>query len=932
MDRDIRLGLYAMENEEALDELMEDFLAHEGRSLASGRYPLGSGKTPYERERNFRTTYASLVQKGWKETEIAKHFGFKSTSDLRARVAKSKEEVIAYEVHKAWKLKNKGLSITAISQEMYHDKSHESTVRNRLKQAMAPKETALRNTAEMLKKELEKHPYLQVGEGVELYLGDGITSTRLNNALSLLVQDGYSVHSTIQVEQLGTLPGQKTTVKVLTKGGVTDKEVYDHLGEVEIPGSRTDDGGLTYKEIKPPESISSDRVYIRYAEDGGVDKDGVIELRPGVKDLSLGGASYAQSRIAVDGTHYLKGMAMYGIDIPEGYDVVFNTNKHRGTPKMDVLKPMQDDPANPFGASIIGDEKLILARQRDWTDDEGNVHQSAVNIVNEEGKWSTWSKTISAQMLSKQPPALAKQQLDLTYQLKRQEFEDIMALTNPVVKRKLLEEFAESCDSAAVHMKAHGFPGQTSRVILPMTELPENQVYAPGYPNGTEVVLIRFPHASIKEIPSLIVNNDIPAAKKIFERPPLDAICINPKVATQLSGADFDGDTVLVIPNNEGHIKHEKYFRDLIGYDPKEAYPGYDGMKKMTKQQRGREMGVVTNLITDMTVQGAPEEDLVRAIKHSMVVIDAYKHGLDWRRSERENGILELKKRYQDRGDGRFGGAGTLISKATSEEREPWHKQWNYQKNSIDPETGEKIYNYGTEYDRTYYKKTKDGWKPVERTLKNTKMGAAEDARDLISPYNTAIERVYANYANGMKALANEARKAWLTIPHMKQDAAAKDLYMAERISLSEKLKAAKMNKPLERKAQILANLAVGQYLYEHPEVKNDGDTVKKLKGRTLQQKRDVVGASKNMVTFTPREWEAVQAGAVSENMFKALLDNAKTDHVKQLATPRRQRAALTPGQKSNILRMVKMHFDYSDIAEQLGVSVSQITNLIKEQ
>ena len=54
--------------------------------------------------------------------------------------------------------------------------------------------------------------------------------------------------------------------------------------------------------------------------------------RRGVADLDLGDSHYAQVRILVDGTHYLKGMAMYSDDMPDGADIVFNTNKHTGTP------------------------------------------------------------------------------------------------------------------------------------------------------------------------------------------------------------------------------------------------------------------------------------------------------------------------------------------------------------------------------------------------------------------------------------------------------------------------------------------------------------------------------------------------------------------------------------------------------------------------
>ena len=107
-----------------------------------------------------------------------------------------------------------------------------------------------------------------------------------------------------------------------------------------------------------PESLDSSRLAIRYSEDGGSDKDGVIEIRRGVKDLDLGDSHYAQVRILVDGDHYLKGMAMYSDDLPEGTDILFNTNKSKDTPVDKVLKEVKRNAdgsinqENPFGSLI----------------------------------------------------------------------------------------------------------------------------------------------------------------------------------------------------------------------------------------------------------------------------------------------------------------------------------------------------------------------------------------------------------------------------------------------------------------------------------------------------------------------------------------------------------------------------------------------------
>lgn len=166
---------------------------------------------------------------------------------------------------------------------------------------------------------------------------------------------------------------------------------------------------------------------------------------------------------------------------------------------------------------------------------------------------------------------------------------------------------------------------------------------------------------------------------------PTDAVAINPAAAQQMSGADFDGDSALVIPaNNVGgkvRIKTEKQFEALKGFDTDEYKlpvnadgEALEPKKVLGEQQKQKQMGVVSNLITDMTLKGAPEDHMVRAIKHSMVIIDATKHKLDWKKSEQDNNIDELKRLYQkridpDTGEEKYGGAGTIVSRAKSKKK-----------------------------------------------------------------------------------------------------------------------------------------------------------------------------------------------------------------------------------------------------------------------
>ena len=85
-----------------------------------------------------------------------------------------------------------------------------------------------------------------------------------------------------------------------------------------------------------------------------------------------------------------------------------------------------------------------------------------------------------------------------------------MDIPNPTLKRQLLDSFADECDSAAVHLKGAALPRQGCYTILPVGSLGDNEVYAPNYKNGEEVILVRYPHAGTFEIPKLRVNNNNP--------------------------------------------------------------------------------------------------------------------------------------------------------------------------------------------------------------------------------------------------------------------------------------------------------------------------------------------------------------------------------------------------------------------------------------
>lgn len=901
---------------------MTDELMHYGTKRHSGRYPYGSGENPYQHELDFLGRINDLKNQGLTETEIAKALGLSSTTELRAKKAIAKNDIQKYNLEMCRKLKDKGYSNVAIGERLGVP---ESTVRNWLDETAKQKNEVLNNVADTLESAVKSKGLIDIGAGVERELG--VSDVKLKTAVAMLKEKGYNQYE-IYIDQLGT-NNQKTTIKVLAPPDMTYAEAFKSRYDISSVNQYSEDGGYTFTSIEKPRSIDSDRVRIRYNEEGGVDKDGVIELRRGVDELSLGSAQYAQVRIAVDGTHYLKGMAMYSDDMPDGVDIVFNTNKHVGTDKMKVLKEMKTESENPFGSTVV---------QRHYTDADGNTQLSALNIVgtNEgdmhvEGSWGNWSKSLASQMLSKQSLSLAKRQLKLTLDEQKEQFEEIKSLTNPEVKKHYLQEFADSCDAAAVDLKAMALPRQSCKVILPITDMKDTEVYAPTYRNGEKVCLIRYPHGGIFEIPELTVNNKQKTANSVMHNAK-DAIGISSKVAERLSGADFDGDTVIVIPvNDKVKINTSKPLEGLKNFDPKESYPYHEGMKVMSEKTKQRQMGEVSNLITDMTLQGASSSEIARAVRHSMVVIDAVKHKLDYTQSRIDNGIDELRDKYQG-----GGGASTLISMAKSQARVPVRKEiTNPARMTADQlkdyEAGKKVYDEtGESYTKTTVNK-KTGvvtTKEVVRTQTVPRMSVTDDARTLSS--GTPMEEAYADYANGMKALANAARKEYIATPSTHYSPTAKKQYAEEVSSLNAKLNSALLNAPKERQAQLIANSRVEAKKKANPELKDDKDHLRKIKGQELQIARAQVGAQKQRITPTEKEWEAIQAGAISSNKLQQILANSDKKTLRSFAMPK-ARKSLSNAQINLAKSMENSGYTLADIADRLGVSTSTVSTILNE-
>lgn len=931
-----------------------DFIIHYGTPRHSGRYPWGSG-AKYQRSLNFASMVQQLRKEGLSDEEIAKRLKVKNVPELKLRYSIARNENRASDRARAIALRDKGYGPSEIGRIMGRN---ESSIRKLLDDETAIRWEATKNASQVIKDSIESNGngFVDIGAGVSNRLD--ISNERLKAAVVMLEDEGYVKHN-VRIQQQGT--GKFTNTIVLAKPDLTYGDVLRTISEkkdgLQPPLYYAEDGEM--KKLEPPVSVDSSRIYIRYAEDGGDQKDGLIELRRGPEDISLHNAHYAQVRIAVDNSHYLKGMAMHSDNIPDGYDIVFNTSKkHIDNPgKLDVLKPLKDATqnvdGNPFGASIRVDDELILA-QRHYIGADGKKHLSALNIVSEEGNWEKWNKNLASQFLSKQPLELAKRQLDFSVADKKQEYMDIMNLTNPVVKRKLLEDFANNCDSAAVHLKAAALPRQKSQVILPFTELKDNEIYAPNFDNGEKVVLIRYPHGGKFEIPELVVNNNVKSVKAVLGADIRDAVGINANVAKRLSGADFDGDTVVVIPNNSGAIKTQAPLAALKDFDPHEEYRGYEGMRVLPKKQVGKEMGKISNLITDMTLKGATDDELARAVKHSMVVIDAHKHKLDYKASEERNGIAALKEKYQNKGNGKYGGASTLISRAKADARiDERTKLYSLYEENEDGTKGRKLVDNGIWVDTG-----EKAWKPTNRTYekvrkkevidketgevktivenqgikkyqtKTTRMDIAKDARELLSSQTNPLqmELLYANYANAMKAMGNEARKSILATGKQKRSPSAAKAYAKEVSSLKIKLNTSMKNAPLERSAQALAGAWNKAIKNEHPDM--DDDDIKKMKSDNLKRARHRVGAEKSNIDITPKEWEAIQAGAISDGMLMQILTRADMDKVREYATPRQQ-AGLSNSQKSLATSMLNSGYTRKEVADRLGVSTSTLSNYL---
>lgn len=904
----------------------EQDLMHYGVLRKSGRYPWGSGKTQYARNRGFLDYVKDLEDKGLTQKEIADGLLMHdpdnkvSIANLRDAKTVALNQNKLDDIHQIEKLREKGVSNPEIARIM--GKPGESSIRALSAPGVKEKIERKFATTKMLQEQVEKHGVIDVGRGVEAHLN--ISAEQLRTSVGQLREQGYEYHL---VGQPQAATPNDTQRKVLALPGITQNEVWRNRSTmIKQIDMVTGDDGASWVPKKRHELVSIDpsRVHAVFKEDGGDKADGMIYVRPGVPDVSIGKNAYAQVRVKIGEDHFLKGMAMYKEGLPKGKDIEFHSAKEKTSDNLDNFKKLtKENKDYPFDGAIAHPQII----------DEGKPTErvvSAMNLVNKEGDWKKWSRSISAQALSKQAPSLAKEQLDITYKARKKDYDEIMALTNPVVKAKLLEAYADATDKSAVHLKAAGLERQNWHVILPVNSMKPNEIYAPKYNNGETVVLIRYPHGGTFEIPELKVNNRHKEAKELLGPDPKDAVGIHHSVAERLSGADFDGDTVLVIPNNSRQIKTTPALAALKGFDPKALYKLPHGVKFSGNKQQ--EMGKVSNLITDMTLLGASHEEIARAVKHSMVVIDAEKHDLDHKKSYQDFGIAKLKAKYQGVTDrGTLRGASTIISRAGAEVHQNQMKPRPYgQGGPINKETGALEF-VPTNRTRAERKKvTVNGEKvwvetgnrvPLQETHK--RLAVEKDANVLVSVAGKRVEKIYAEHSNKLKDLANQARLSMIRQPNMVRNPSATKAYAKQVESLNSKLVLAKQNAPRERQAQALAEAMISAQKADNPDLNKS--QLKKIRFQAITEARNRLGVERKPIEIDKDEWAAIQAGAISKSHLSQILDKADLEIVKQHATPR----SVPIMSRADIARAHQMlgsgRYTRAEVAKALGVSVSTL-------
>lgn len=237
----------------------------------SGRYPLGSGENPFQRPKTFLDNVKKLEGSGLKGKALAEALGL-TTTQLRAYKAIAKAESRAADETKAQQYKDDGLSNVKIGLEMG---INESSVRALLNPSAKARNDILRNTAEMIREQISKHEVIDIGAGVNVHLD--MSKEKLATAVAMLEAEGYK-KKYFKVAQLGT--EFDTSHKTLVGPDFDDKADYHRIAQnldlIKQMDVYSQDAGKTFERIKPPKSLSPDRITILYGSEGGADRDGQV--------------------------------------------------------------------------------------------------------------------------------------------------------------------------------------------------------------------------------------------------------------------------------------------------------------------------------------------------------------------------------------------------------------------------------------------------------------------------------------------------------------------------------------------------------------------------------------------------------------------------------------------------------------------------------
>ena len=140
--------------------------------------------------------------------------------------------------------------------------------------------------------------------------------------------------------------------------------------------------------------------------------------------------------------------------------------------------------------------------------------------------------------------------------------------------------------------------------------------------------------------------------------------------------------------------------------------------------------------------------------------------------------------------------------------------------------------------------------------------------------------------------------------------------------SLDAKLSVALKNAPLERQAQAIGNSIVSQKKAANPNLQA-GD-IKKINRLALEEARFRTGANKTRIDLTQSEWNAIQAGAISNNKLEQILRNANLEPIRKLATPKKQ-LKMTSSKTSRAKAMLAQGYTLAEVADNLGVALSTL-------